>query len=302
MKAQYALTVVIAEENAGENLDEIFELIDPGAHPEVQFIVCTASQSLLKCKGTDPQNVQLLTGQGRIPLLWRDGILSAKAEKVALTTAHCLPADDWINRLLQISLVGNLVAVGGAIGAGENESALSSAIYMLRYFVFRPSRDAGEVDEIAADNSLYRRSAILQHKDLLLSGFWEPSFHKRFRSEGLVLRFDPTLVVFHQNRYTISQFLYQRVDHGSAFGRDRVAAMGRRRLFLMVVFSPAIPLVFFAKILCGVCREGGFRLKMIKCLPLLFLFVFGWSLGESKSYWQSFVRQIVPRQKANRGA
>jgi hypothetical protein len=292
--SQYALTVVIAEENASANLHEIFQLIDPKVHPHVQFIICSASENHLETRRTDRPNVQLLTGSGRIPLLWRDGILAANSDRVALTTAHCLPDKDWINRLQQIRLDDDLVAVGGAIGSFENETVLGSAIYMLRYFSFRPERPAGAVVEIAADNSLYRRSAILQHKDLLKLGFWEPSFHRRFRNEGLELRFDPRLLVLHRNRYTTSQFWSQRVDHGAAFGRDRVAAMSRLKLLCMVVLSPAIPLVFFVKKIHEVWRGSGISLQSIRSSPLMFLFVCGWSLGESKAYWQSFFGRVEP--------
>ena len=292
MNTQYDVTVVIAEESARENLAEIIKLLDPPMHPQVEFIICSAVTGQPEYAGLNGQNVRYLVGRGRIPLLWRDGILAAKADTVALTTAHCLPEPDWLDRLLQVRLAGELVAVGGAIGEGSGDGVLSRAIYLLRYFPFRPSRPAGEVSEIAADNALYRRSAILEHPDLLELGFWEPSFHKRFRGQGLVLRFDPKLLVSHYNHYSISQFWGQRVDHGGAFGRDRAAAMSRRRLLLMVVCSPAIPLVFFAKILVGLYRDEGFRPAVLTSLPLLFLFVCGWSWGESTAYWQRFFRPV----------
>ena len=44
------------------------------------------------------------------------------------------------------------------------------AIFFLRYSAFAPPLPAGETDEIAADNAVYDREAILQHSDLLDEG------------------------------------------------------------------------------------------------------------------------------------
>ena len=212
---------------------------------------------------------------------------------MALTTAHCIPASNWINRLLLIRVDDNVVAVGGAISNARDACSLSWAIYLLRYFSFRPQKQAGDVAEIAADNSVYRRSAILQHKDLLQSGFWEPSFHKRFRNEGLVLRFDPSLIVHHENQYGTQQFLRQRIDHGTAFGSDRAADMNLPKLLFMSLLSPAIPVVFFGKILRTVGEDSSYYLPTIKCMPLLFFFVCGWSLGESKAYILALSKKLA---------
>jgi len=99
-----------------------------------------------------------------------------------------------------------------------------------------------------------------------------------------VLRFDSELLVYHHNRYKTWQFLRQRIDHGMAFGSDRAATMSRRKLLLMCLLSPAIPWVFFGKILGAVRRDRSYYGYTIKCMPLLFFFACGWSLGETKAY------------------
>ena len=125
---------------------------------------------------------------------------------MALSTAHCIPADDWVDKLLAADM-SSLPAIGGVIENDNAANARDWAIYFLRYISFTPSQQKRQVAEIAADNALYRRADILQHADLLAIGFWEPSFHARFRKAGLVLELDPAIRVVHKNRYTSVNYM-----------------------------------------------------------------------------------------------
>src|SRR5436190_16079474 len=89
----------------------------PSDHPEVEFLFCHGS--------ADPDVPALVGKEGQvsilrslaaslIPHLWRDGILVARGERVATTTAHCIPAPDWVEALLAADL-NQTAVLGGTI-------------------------------------------------------------------------------------------------------------------------------------------------------------------------------------------
>tara|TARA_R110001599_G_scaffold81464_1_gene219697 strand:- start:8380 stop:9291 length:912 start_codon:yes stop_codon:yes gene_type:complete len=282
----YALTVIIAEEMATANLRDIFTHLQPESHPSVEFLVCTGRDRSMLDGVPDRKNVRIIRAHAdsRIPLLWRDGIRAAQADKVALTTAHCVPPQSWIKQLLAYPLEGKQVAVGGAIENVENDTTVGRVIYLLRYVRYTKSRPNGRVDDLAADNALYRKADILAHDDLLEIGFWEPSFHERFLAEGKIMQFDNELLVVHKNCYGIKQFMRQRYSHGIEFGMARAKVMSVTKRFAMIALSPLIPLVFTRKIMATARRDKQFDLGFNRDMFWLLVFVLAWSVGETLGY------------------
>lgn len=284
--ASYELSVVIAVQHAAQNLPEIMAELDPQNHAEVEFIICAPAAEMVKPDEYGScNNLSLVHGaeDSLIPVLWKDGILRATAERVALTTAHCIPSHHWLDRLLETDMTRS-PAIGGAIVNDSNSNARSWAIYLLRYLSFSPPLAAGEAIEIAADNALYRRADILQHEDLLKDGFWEPSFHRRFRQANLQLLLNPELQVIHKNRYSTRQFFHQRLEHGKAFGMERCESLSNGKRRLLILLSPLLPLVFLSKICLRVIRKRQYLGKLLVSMPWLMIFLAAWGIGEARGY------------------
>ena len=283
------LTVIVAEEMAAANVSEIFENLQPESHLDVEFLVCSASDTSLLNDVQQAINVRVIPAEPntRIPLLWRDGIRKAKADKVALTTAQCIPSRQWIGQLLAYDLSENMVAVGGAIENVKNDNPVGRAIYLLRYVNYTKARASREVQDIAADNALYRKADILKHKDLLDIGFWEPSFHKRFISDGMKMRFDNDLIIVHRNRYSVKQFINQRFSHGAEFGMERAKSMTLVKRLMMIVLSPLIPLIFLKKIMNKARFDNQFNFGFNLDFFWLFVFILAWVFGETIGYGKS---------------
>lgn len=287
------LSIVVAVQHAQANLPDVVAALDPRAHPDVEFLFGHTPD--------DPETPRLVAGIANvrvlpaasgspIPHLWRDGILAARGARVATTTAACVPAPDWVARLLAADFPG-CAGVGGTIGNDPASDALDWAVYLLRYAAFAPPRSPGEVAEIAADNALYRREEILREADLLDHGFWEPAFHARFRARGLGLRLDPTLRVTQRNRYTARQFLAQRRTHGRAFGRERACGLAWPRRLLLAAASPLLPLVFLSKIVQATRGRDDLAQRLPRAAPWLALFLLGWGLGEARGYLDALAPQ-----------
>jgi len=288
-----SLSVVIAVQSAQQNLPEIMGRLACERHPEVDFLVCHADADpdvprLL----ADRENVRVLAGLpgSLIPHLWRDGILAARHERVAITTAHCLPDKNWL-QCLQDADLRDVAGIGGVIENHPESDAKGWAIFLLRYIAYAPPQTARRVQEIAADNALYRRDDILRYPELLRNGFWEPSFHALFRAAGSFLALEPRLRVIHRNRYGARQFFGQRFAHGREFGLARAARLSWVKRLALIVLSPLLPLVFLRKIVMAARGQPHHRRQLRRALPWLLFFLLGWGLGEARGYLESVVKR-----------
>lgn len=286
MKKEYALSIVIAIQHAQANVPEILKSLNPGSYLQVQFLFCStkADPEVSTLIGNHRNVFDLQCASGSlIPELWRDGILAAKAERVALGTGHCIPDTNWVNQLLALDM-SEFPGIGGVIVNDQRSNSRDWAIYILRYISFAEPQQKREIHEIAADNAIYRREDVLKHADLLKIGFWEPSFHARFRQADMTLRLEPELRVIHRNRYTSWQFFVQRLAHGKEFGLARARLISRSRRLLLILLSPLLPLLFLKRIISTVSIHGKFKPKLFTSSPWLLFFLLAWGLGEARGY------------------
>lgn len=284
------LSIIVGVQHAQDNLPDIMRALRPAAHPEIEFLFCHTPADLdVPALVGSEVNVRCLCGPrgSLIPHLWRDGILAARGELVATTTAHCIPAVGWVEALMAANLT-NTAALGGTIENDPEADAKARAIFLLRYAAFAPPQARREVRELAADNALYRRSDLLRHEDLLRRGFWEPSFHSRIRAGGLRLELDPSLRVIHHNRYSAGQFLSQRLAHGHEFGLTRAGACPPAQRLLLVLLGPAAFPVLLYRIIAATRGKPSLRRQLASVWFWLPLFLLVWIVGEMSGYLSSF--------------
>jgi len=286
------LSVVVAVQQAQANHMDVAAVLEPGAHPDVEFIFCHATATPGTGRdGTGEVNAAEIYGgpDALIPHLWRDGIRAAKGTWVATTTAHCIPASDWVARL-KGHVDDPAAAIGGVLANDAAAGPLAWAIYLLRYTAFAAPQPMGAVSEVAADNAMYRRSLLLEPPDLLADGFWEPTFHARLRAAGHEIRLDPALIVTHRNCYRAGGFFGQRLAHGRQFGHARAATWSRVRLLAMLLAAPLLPLAFLRKIVRAARRHPVCSPHVLPALGWLLVFVSAWGMGEAMGYWTALQR------------
>lgn len=277
------LSVVVAVKGAAENLEAVLERLACERYPMVQFcFACAGPPPAILSQG---RNCETIEGPAHAltPELWRDGILRAKAERVALVTTHCVPAPDWIEALLGADLAAH-AGVGGAIDLSASCNAAQRAIYLLRFSSYVPRPDKHVVADIAADNAVYRTASIRMHGDLLEKGFWEPSFHRRFAAQGLSLLFDPSLLVAYNGREAPLAFTGQRFSHGREYGSSRANDAPFIRRLGWVCASPLIAPLIFARVIARACAYPRLRRILPSAVLWLMLFTVAWSLGEARGY------------------
>jgi hypothetical protein len=292
------LSVIVAVQHAQENVPDIMCALRHALHADVELIFChtLADPDVPTLVGNQGQVRTVCCPEGSlIPHLWRDGILAARGERIGTTTAHCIPAADWVDALVAADLEMTPV-LAGTIENDPAADAKGRAIFLQRYAAFAPPQQRHEVHDPAADNALYRRSDLLRHIDLLKRGFWEPSFHKQFRAEGSRFALDPRLRVIHRNRYSAYQYMCQRVAHGREFGFTRASAHPFSHRLVLVLLAPGVFPLMLSRILRRALGKPGLRRQLATAWLWLPWFILAWAAGEASGYLAS----LVPRKEGAR--
>jgi glycosyltransferase involved in cell wall biosynthesis len=218
-----------------------------------------------------------------IPELWSTGIFLCRGDIVAVTTAHCIPADHWVDEILKAH-ESDYVAVGGAIENAPTANVIDWAIYFCRYSQYMKPFPPRRVNEVPGDNASYKRLALRKCQAQMQKGFWEPFVHICLRKNGGQFFSVPTMVVYHDKSFGFASFLEQRFQHGRHFGALRTGHISTVRRVTNVILAPLIPCLLLARIVLRVLRKRRHGKWLALSLPILVVFLISWSLGEVVGY------------------
>jgi glycosyltransferase involved in cell wall biosynthesis len=223
-----------------------------------------------------------------VPQLWGVGIQRAKAPIVAITTAHCIPSQDWITNILNAANAQpQFAGYGGAILPPSNASLKDWAVYFSRYSAFMSPIARGTAAEIAGDNAAYRKVALDQCWKQPEHGFWETLFHHELRQQSKTLYFSPMIEVQLGDKNHFWHFVQARFRHGYHYGSTRPETSGLGRL-IRIAAAPALMPFLVLRIGLRVARQRpNWVLIYVLALPWLITFLSAWSLGEVHGYLRS---------------
>lgn len=286
-RSQPTLSIVVGSSNARATILECLEALESqAARAGAQILVVDNSTD-----GTPAlverhfPGVELVASPATpyIPQLWASGVARSTGDIVAITTAHCVPAHDWVEHVLAAH-DGDWAAIGGAIENREPCGLVDWAIYFCRYTPYMLPFESRVVEEVAGDNASYKRSALEQSGVDLADGFWEPVVHAKLRRSGFQLALTPRIVVRHARSYTFAGFVRQRFWHGRQFGSSRGATFTVARRLAYGALSPLIPLLFLGRIARRVHSKRRHAREFVLGLPALLAFLASWSAGEMSGY------------------
>lgn len=231
-------------------------------------------------------SVRWLEGSAKmlVPDLWSIGITASHGRIVALTTARFLPALDWLKNTREAHQRLVSAGIGGAIDPPRAGGAKAWAIYFLRYSAYLSYTREQIVDEIAGENASYKRDSLIAHGEAIANGFWEPEFHRLLRAEGKALTFVPAIRITQGASLGFRSFCRQRFQHGQHFGQMRLRGSFWPVRIARIVTSPLIPAVLLVKIFGRVVASRRYFWRLLFSLPLLFVFIIAWTLGEVFGY------------------
>ncbi len=281
------ISVVVASQNArGTIVECLSALLSQARTFSVELIIVDSSsdETTVLIREQFPHVVLLALPPGAlIPELWKVGIEHSTATIVAITTAHFIPAPDWLQQILKAHEAA-APAIGGAIENDEAGRVVDWAVYFCRYSPYMLPFSEGAASEIAGDNASYKRESLDRCRQAWRTGFWEPEVHAEMKKAGERLLLAPSIIVRHKHSFGWWGFMQQRFQHGIQFGGDRAARFSVSRRVLYSVLSPAIPFIFLMRIVRQLLVKQRHWGKFVQALPILVLFLSAWTLGELVGY------------------
>ncbi len=289
--AKPKLSVVLASQNAVQSVAECLREIESqrnGNHIEI-LVVDNSSDGTQEIIARDFPQVKLVQASPDklIPELWGIGINQSVGNYIAVTTTHFVPSENWIAEIIKLHNSG-YAGIGGAIENNGQAGLVSWAVYFCRYSRYMLPFARENTDDFAADNASYKRADLERVKHAMADGFWEVFVHREMLKEKMPLVLTPDIVVYHRDSYSFSGFMNQRFWHGKQFGSARAASIPGAKRIALVLLSPLIPFVYLYRITGRVFARKRNIDKYFLSLPILFLFLVSWSLGEFIGYlWKS---------------
>jgi len=280
------LSIIVASHNARASIEACLDSLVRQMDQSVELIVVDnsvdGSADLVRARYTRV-HLLALAPTALVNELWSAGIQESHGAIVALTTAHCIPADDWVAQVFEAH-ESPTAGVGGAID-GESGSGLTDwAVFFCRYSRFMPPLAEGKGIDIAADNAAYKREPLFRHEDQWRSGFWEPQLHEALLKEGQELKLCPGMLVRHRHSFGFASFMRQRFRHGRQFGGWRASNLTPTKRLIYLAAAPLIPLVLLQRTVRVVLGKGRHVSKLIAALPMLAAFFGAWVCGEALGY------------------
>jgi glycosyltransferase involved in cell wall biosynthesis len=285
--AKPKLSVVLASQNACRSVSECLGEIEKQCQGNVIEIV-VVDNSIDGTQDVIARNfpkVKLVRASKDkfIPELWGIGINQSAGDYVAVTTTHFVPSKNWIAEILKKQDT-QYDGVGGAIENDDKAGLISWAVYFCRYSRYMLPFAEEDVEDFAADNASYKRDSLEHVKHAMKNGFWEVTVHQEMKKEKMSLLLTPDIVVYHHDSFTFRGFIRQRFWHGRQFGSTRASSIPTSKRAMLGLLSPLIPFIYLYRITRRVFTRQRNIDKYLLSLPLLFLFLVSWALGEFSGY------------------
>ncbi len=160
---------------------------------------------------------RVLTQENRGPAAARNrGWREARGEWIFFTDSDCIPAPDWISRMLPLLEEKSVGAVGGSYAIANPGSLLASCIH--EEITLRHEKMGGEVRFLGSFNLALPRKVLEE-----VGGFTEEYRHAsgedndlsyRIRKRGYRLLFEPKSTVAHTHPERFGSYLKEQARHG----------------------------------------------------------------------------------------
>ncbi|MBF0467135.1 MAG: glycosyltransferase [Nitrospirae bacterium] len=213
-------------------------------------------------------------------------ITKACGEIIAIIDADCTVDSTWAANVVKAHELKYL-AIGGAVANGNPYSYVGWGQYFCEFSAWMPCKDSKMMSNIPAASISYKHEVFKKCGLFVEDTYCEDTeFHWRLSSSGHYLFFTPLIVVYHHNRENLADFLKHMFMLGMAFARFRLTKWRYPLITRSVysAFSPLIPVRLLLRIVFINCTNRIYFPHFVKALPLLFLGLISWSLGELISY------------------
>ncbi len=219
------------------------------------------------------------------------GLRLSKGRIVAMTEDHARPADDWVRQILAAHEQPYDV-IGGAVENGV-DLPLNRAWYYCDFGRYGRPFESGEVSFVSDVNLAYKRSALTATYDLWHEFYQETTVHWAMLSRGNKLFLDDRPVVFQMRpRLKFGQAMKERVSWGRVFAETRANNLTPFYRFGFSLGTIFLPLIMFSRVFKNMRRQRQTVITIISTLPIAFVLLLAWSVGEFLGYFMGESRRI----------
>ena len=211
------------------------------------------------------------------------GLALARGRIVAMTEDHAVPAADWVGEIFRAH-EGPSAVIGGAIENGVDRP-LNWALYYCDFGRYGRPFVRREAEYLSDVNISYKRNVLESVRPLWIEAYHETTVHWNLRKRGETLLLDPNIVV-HEQRPSISfrEAYRERIEWGRVFAETRSAESSAVGRALYAAGAPFLPAILLARVFANMRRQRRTVKQMIGTLPLAFVLLSGWALGEFLGY------------------
>jgi glycosyltransferase involved in cell wall biosynthesis len=216
------------------------------------------------------------------------GLALAQGEIIALTDADCTAHENWIEEILKAHLSSSL-AIGGAIVNGNPKNYVGWAAYFCEFTAWIPSQRPGWQDDIPGANMSYKKEVFSKFGKFIEGTYCsDTEYHWRLHKEGLRLRFEPSILVRHQNINHLGHLFRHEYHHGKNFATVRVRAkkFSRGRRTIYIILSPLLLIKLFVERGLKTLKSPYYLFRFLGSSPLLFFVLLSWTAGEVVGYFK----------------
>lgn len=287
------LSIIIAVVSGGRSLRRCLEAIAPQIGESDEVIVPWDSRSPgveeLAAEFPrveflhDPENVDQLRNHDLYDRRRARGLAAATGGIIAMTEDHAVPADDWVERIVESHRMPYAV-IGGAI---DNlvDRYVNRAIYFCDFGRYGPPLSGGPAEYVSDVNISYKRDALMSVREIWRDAYHETSVNWALRSKGEILFLDPRPVVS-QNRPPIGlrDAWRERIEWGRVFAETRSSGISPAMRLGFAAGTPLLPFLLTARIWKHMRRQRRPLAFRITTALTAFVLLTGWAFGEMTGY------------------
>lgn len=295
------LSVIVASYNSRITIENcLSSLLTQKTSQTYEVIVVDSSQDgtgdLIKSKFPEVR-LYVFPERKYVGTARNHGVELARGDLIAFTDADCIASKTWIEEIFKSHLSPH-PAIGGAIGNGNPRNYVGWAAYFCEFSAWIPAQRPGWKMDIAGANMSYKKELFREFGRFIVGTYCsDTEFHWRLHKEGLRLRFEPSILVSHQNIVHFGRLMRHEYLHGKNFAIVRVKAkhFSRVKRIGYVVFSPFLPIKLFLERGLKTLRSPSYLFHFLISSPLLFLALLSWSLGEASGYFRGYNDEKNPK-------